>query len=270
MTDQFQVREYSHTISDGWVQRYRVYSYSDPASKVRGVVAIAPGWGGWRYDYEPLAVRLVSSGYVVGVCDFRDSENPTPEVLRQDELRVKDFHEFCVELMAQHSHGNPLHVIGHSGGAKCALGVADATYQSLGRLDPLPNLASCIALSPQGIDKSSETTGETANSVTVPVMYGTGTLDEGGRTGDPWTWRTNLYYLGTNTPRHLYVLHDATHAQVGMTGREMMPDAMLEAGAGMVLDFLGAYGERSLWSRLQLWLKTMWPPAEFERVESGR
>jgi dienelactone hydrolase len=257
------VSEWTYPASDGMRLMFREYIKKNP-SHIAGYVAVAPGWGGGCQDYQPLAKALAQRNYIVGVCDFRDSRNPDPEVLRQDELRVRDFRAFCEFVKPTRV---PLHVIGHSGGSKCALAVSGAAYASLEDLLPLPELASCIALSPQGVDESSETTVETADSIRVPVMYGTGTLDEGGRTGDPWAWRTNLFYLGANTPRYLYVLHDATHAQVGLTGREPIPSDMESASVTLILNFLSTYGENSPWGIFNLYRKTMLPPAAFERIE---
>jgi pimeloyl-ACP methyl ester carboxylesterase len=125
-------------------------------------------------------------------------------------------------------------VLGHSAGAQTALSAVGATYDGA-RWWNDERVRCAVILSPQGQDDSSGTTVETWSTIERPVLYGTGTLDDGGRTGDPWYWRLEPMVFGTTEPRATYVLNGADHRDVGMAHKEIYSIRLAE----LVIDYCG-------------------------------
>jgi pimeloyl-ACP methyl ester carboxylesterase len=181
---------------------------------------LAPG--GHR-SFPTLAAMFVEAGYRVVVPGFVDA--PDGEL-----FNLRRMNELA-EIIKYYDSPESV-VLGHSAGAQTALSAIGATYDGA-RWWNDERVRCAVILSPQGLDDSSQTTADTWATLERPVLYGTGTLDEGGRTGDPWYWRLDPQRFGTTEPRATYVVEGADHRDVGMAHKEIYSIRLAER----VLDY---------------------------------
>jgi pimeloyl-ACP methyl ester carboxylesterase len=171
---------------------------------------LAPG--GHR-SFPTLAAMFAEAGYRVVVPGFVDTTAPGGE-----QFNVRRMNELA-EIIKYYDSPESV-VLGHSAGAQTALSAIGATYDGA-RWWNDERVRCAVILSPQGLDDSSQTTADTWATLERPVLYGTGTLDDGGRTGDPWYWRLEPQRFGTTEPRATYVVEGADHRDVGMAHKEI-------------------------------------------------
>jgi pimeloyl-ACP methyl ester carboxylesterase len=180
--------------------------------------------GGHR-SFPTLAAMFAEAGYRVVVPGFVDTPTPGGQpfhIRRMNELAAIIKHYDSAESV----------VLGHSAGAQTALSAIGATYDGEHWWSD-ERVRCAVILSPQGLDDSSQTTADTWATLERPVLYGTGTLDDGGRTGDPWYWRLDPQRFGTTEPRATYVLNGADHRDVGMAHKELYSTRLAE----LVIDY---------------------------------
>jgi pimeloyl-ACP methyl ester carboxylesterase len=182
--------------------------------------------GGHR-SFPTLAAMFAQAGYRVVVPGFVDTPAPGGQL-----FHIRRMNELAAII--KHYDSPESVVLGHSAGAQTALSAIGATYDGA-RWWNDERVRCAVILSPQGLDDSSQTTADTWATLERPVLYGTGTLDDGGRTGDPWYWRLDPQRFGTTEPRATYVLDGADHRDVGMAHKEIYSTRLAE----LVIDYCG-------------------------------
>jgi dienelactone hydrolase len=191
------------------------------------VIIFSHGYNGTMLLYEPLTAHWVSHGYVTIQPDHADSYL-IPE---EDRASYEDWYDrvqdisFVIDsleqieasvtgLQGKLNHGL-IGVAGHSFGAQTAqLSGGALTINQL--FLPDERIDAALLISPQGVGEMLDENSWSA--FTNPMMVITGTNDDGDRTDDPWTWRTEPYYYAPPGSKHLVVIDGAYHNMGGIAG----------------------------------------------------
>jgi predicted dienelactone hydrolase len=199
------------------------------------IVIWSHGAGGSKDGYQPLVRHWASHGYVCLQPTHEDSlrfrENrgrglqfqvwPTRPPDLELILDSLDEVEASVPGLRGKLDREAIGVGGHSFGAHTAqlLAGASAVNALTGRRsdwsDPRPK--AFVLISPQGIDPNSALGERSWTGMTRPFLLVTGTQD-GGRGGQPYTWRLDPFRLSPPGDKYLLVIQDADHGFGGITG----------------------------------------------------
>ena len=198
------------------------------------VIVWSHGAFGSKDRYAPLVEHWASHGYAVIQANHEDSmaltggrpdittfarwaERPKDITLLIDSLREleKGLEGFAGTLDATH-----LGVGGHSFGAHTAQLIGGVTTRSVpgggheSHADA--RVKAVMLLSAQGRGEALDETSW--NGLTRPALVITGTKDDSGRTGKPYTWRIEPYTYAPPGDKTFVLLRDAHHGFGGVTG----------------------------------------------------
>ncbi len=196
------------------------------------VIIWSHGAFGTRDHYQPLITHWASHGYVCVQADHADSRAlGKPNVMKLSEWasRPKD-----VSLMIESLEGlakkipqlknkldrTRIGVGGHSFGAQTTQLVGGTTTREFPSAQPESHQdkrpLAFLLISAQGPGQMLQ--ADSWKDFSRPALVITGTKDDSGRTGNPWTWRTEPYRNMPKGDKYLLVIDGAYHGFGGIAG----------------------------------------------------
>lgn len=242
----------------------------------RAIMYFAVGLGGRASEYVPLADGLAKRGIATVRIEFDDADTfplidwqerivEMDDLLRARQSWLPDALRYLPEVLG-----------GHSAGAQTAQAIAGGLYRDdsgnpvSGPGSPIipATWAKCaVIMSPQGVDWKSNTTQETWETLVTPVLYGTGTLDEGRLSGGyPDTLEAFTY---GEVDRAQYVLLKGDHSHGGLTGRGTFNTPQADAVLDLMAAWVYLHTAPSWSTKLQWWRLTTFPESVFLSVEKA-
>ncbi len=200
------------------------------------VIVWSHGAFGTKDNYRPLIEFWSSHGYVCIQANHSDSRafgfDPASafgdwESRPKDITFILDSFDALVAAAPELTgkmDSTRVGVGGHSYGAHTAQLLAGVTTQTLGQSQPVshadPRPLAFVMLSAQG-------TGEMLNdhswdNLTRPALFATGSNDDSGRTGDPYTWRLEPFNYSPPGDKYLLFIEGAYHNYGGISGAHIV------------------------------------------------
>ena len=207
------------------------------------LLLFSPGFGGSNDAYVGLSSYWASQGFVVvrvshadagrKLTDAQDFWSTQTESDRRNRVRDLTFiidsldkiEKDYPELQGKIDHAK-IGVAGHSYGAYTALLVAGMKTFPDGTSYADPRVKAVVAMSPQGPDETRGLTRESFASINVPVLFLTGSRDQGMAESETPEWRSQAFELAPAGDKWLIVVEGARHST--FIGRY---DAFIEAAA---------------------------------------
>jgi predicted dienelactone hydrolase len=197
------------------------------------LVLFSPGLGGSHKDYAYLGRAWSSHGYIVVTFDHPGSNRDIFEaggapalakaladrnnvVLRANDVRfiLNRLFDGSDNVLNGRIDGTRIAMAGHSYGAHTTMVLSGLTFGRLGEANhPLTDnrIAVSIAMGTQGIeDRYFGTNARSWDTITIPVMTMTGTLDKGS-SGQDYTWRNEAYEHMKPGDKYNVVIEGAGH-----------------------------------------------------------
>jgi predicted dienelactone hydrolase len=198
------------------------------------VVVWSHGAYGSKDLYQPLARHWASHGYLVLQANHSDSfalgmRPGDPGAFRDWESRPKDvsFMLDSLEVIEQQVPAlkgrldrKRIGVGGHSYGAHTAQLIGGVTTRAPRSTDRVshadPRVKAVIILSGQGTGEMLDT--NSWKTLTRPALVVTGSKDDSGRTGKPYTWRLEPFEYAPPGDKYLLFIEGAHHGFGGIAG----------------------------------------------------
>ncbi|NWG47279.1 MAG: hypothetical protein HXY25_12135 [Alphaproteobacteria bacterium] len=210
---------------------YRV-TYPSDAEGTLAVILFSHGAYGSKSNYVPLAGHWASHGYVVIQPTHEDSVSlgnrlgdPSVFTAEISQSRPRDISALIDALgdigvpgLEGRLDPDRIGMSGHSYGAGTTMMIAGMTLYSADGTERLnlgdPRVKAAAVLSGQGLGEGR--TKISWQSVTMPQLVLTGTRDHSGRTGAPFTWRTEPFFYGPDERNYLFIVEGADHGFGGI------------------------------------------------------